>query len=244
MYGYRARIGLIVPASNTTCEHEIAALCPKGVKTYTSRIFFDPSSIDGLIDLRTGADRASRELSCEGICNLIAFCCTSGSMIGGLNSDKEIIDRIQKQSSTLAIATATAVITAFESLKVKKIGVATPYPKEVNNFIRSFLEQSGYHVTALRGVFEDLSTTEVKNIMIGGLQPEAAYEMGMKVDGKENDAIFISCTNLRSIEIIEKLERQTSKPVVSSNQATLWYALRKLGIRDAVEGYGRLLEQC
>src|SRR4030042_686328 len=199
MYGYRSRIGLIVPASNTTCEREIATLCPEGVATYTTRIFFDPSTIHGLLALKKEAGRASRELSCEGICQIIAFCCTSGSMIGGVNYDREITDFIEKESNTLALATATAVMTAF----------ATP---------------------------------EVKNKMIGSLQPESAYEMGLKVNSKENDAIFISCTNFRSIEIIQKLEMETSKPVVTSNQATLWYALRKLGLKDSIKGYGCLME--
>jgi maleate cis-trans isomerase len=107
MYGYRARVGLIVPASNTTCEPEIAALCPEGVTAYATRIFFDPSSVDGLLALKKEADRAARELSCEGICQIIAFCCTSGSMVGGLNYDREITNMIEKESNTPAIATAT-----------------------------------------------------------------------------------------------------------------------------------------
>ena len=242
MYGYRSRIGLIVPASNTTCEREIATLCPEGVATYTTRIFFDPSTIHGLLALKKEAGRASRELSCEGICQIIAFCCTSGSMIGGVNYDREITDFIEKESNTLAIATATAVMAAFDALQVKKIAVATPYPGEVNKFIKEIIEHSGYKVTQLEGVYEHLSTAEVKNKMIGSLQPESAYEMGLKVNSKENDAIFISCTNFRSIEIIQKLEMETSKPVVTSNQATLWYALRKLGLKDSIKGYGRLME--
>jgi maleate isomerase len=67
--------------------------------------------------------------------------------------------------------------------------------------------------------------------------------MGLRVDGKENEAIFISCTNFRTIEIIQELEEATGKPVISSNQATLWYALRKLGLKDSIKGYGQLLEQ-
>ena len=94
----------------------------------------------------------------------------------------------------------------------------------------------------MRGVHEHLSMTETNNVMIGRLLPESAYEIGLKVNGKENEAIFISCTNFRTIEIIQTLEEKTSKPVVTSNQATLWYALRKLGLKDEIKGYGRLLE--
>ncbi len=244
MYGYRARIGLIIPASNTTCEPEIAALCPEGVTSYATRIFFDPSSVDGLFALKKEADRAARELSCESICQIILFCCTSGSMVGGLDYDKRIIEVIEKECGTPAIATATAVFAALAALQVKRVAVATPYPGEVNSLIKETIEANGYKVTRLGGVHEHLSSRELKNVMIGRLQPEAAYELALKVNSKENDAIFISCTNFRAIEIIDRLERETSKPVITSNQATLWHALRKLGLNDSVKGYGRLLEYC
>ena len=242
MYGYRARIGLIVPASNTTCEPEIAALCPEGVTSYATRIFFDPSSVDGLLALKKEADRAARELSCESICQIIAFCCTRGSMIGGLNCDKSIIEIIEKECNTPAIATATAVFAAFTALQVKRIAIATPYPGEVNRLIKEIIELNGYKVTRLGGVYDHLSPKELTVKMIGSLQPENAYELGLKVNSKENDAIFISCTNFRSIEIIQKLEMETSKPVITSNQATLWHALRRLGLKDSIKGYGRLVE--
>jgi maleate cis-trans isomerase len=79
--------------------------------------------------------------------------------------------------------------------------------------------------------------------MIGRLPPDDAYAMALKVNGKHNQAIFISCTNFRAVEIIERLERETGKPVVSSNQATVWFALRKLRIKDRIKGFGRLLEE-
>lgn len=92
------------------------------------------------------------------------------------------------------------------------------------------------------GYHELIPPHTFKNEMIGRLYPEAAYEMGLKVNGIENEVIFISCTNFRAIEIIRKLEEETGKPVISSNQATLWYALRKLGLNDSIKGLGRLFE--
>jgi maleate cis-trans isomerase len=64
--------------------------------------------------------------------------------------------------------------------------------------------------------------------------------LALDVTSEENEAIFISCTNLRAIEIIQLLEQETGKPVITSNQAAMWHALRRLGINDAIEGYGRL----
>ena len=86
MYGERARIGLIVPSSNTVCEPEMVAMRPEGVATYATRILFEPT-IKGLKAMRQDVGRATLELSSEGICDIIAFCCTVGSMIGGADYD-------------------------------------------------------------------------------------------------------------------------------------------------------------
>ena len=153
-----------------------------------------------------------------------------------------MVDLIEKTSGIPAITTTTAVSAAFDVLNVKRVAVATPYTSEINRSEMENLELRGIHVTEIEGYHESLAPRELKNDMIGRLLPQTAYEMGLKVNGKDNQAIFISCTNFRAIEIIESLERKTGKPVISSNQATLWYALRKLGIRDSIKGYGRLLE--
>ena len=241
MYGYRARIGLIVPSSNTVCEQEVARLCPEGVATYATRILFEPT-MDGLRAMKNHVERASLELSSEGICQIIAFCCTVGSMLGGYEGEKEIIHLIEKTSGIPAITTATAVSAALDILNVKRIAVATPYTSEINRNEKDNLELRGIHVTLIKGYHESLAPHELKNDMIGRLTPEAAYEMAQKVNGQDNQAIFISCTNFRAIEIIERLEEETQKPVISSNQATLWFALRKLRIKDSIKGFGRLLE--
>ena len=242
MYGHRARIGLIVPSSNTVCEQEVAALCPEGVAAYAARVLFEPT-MDGLRAMKNHVERTSLELSSEGICQIIAFCCTVGSMLGGYEGEKEILHLIEKTSGIPAITTTTAVSAAFDVLNVKRVAVATPYTSEINRSEKENLELRGIHVTEIEGTHESLVPHELKNDMIGRLLPQTAYEMGLKVNGKDNQAIFISCTNFRAIEIIERLERETGKPVISSNQATLWHALRKLGIKDSIKGFGRLLEQ-
>ncbi len=242
MYGYRARIGLIVPSSNTVCEQEVAALCPEGVAAYAARILFEPT-MDGLRAMKNHVERASVELSSEGICRIIAFCCTVGSMLGGYEGEKEILHLIEKTAGVPAITTTTAVSAAFDVLRVKRIAVATPYTSEINRSEKGSLELRGLHVTAIQGYHEAIAPHELENDMIGRLPPQTAYDMGLKVNGEDNQAIFISCTNFRAIEIIERLERETGKPAISSNQATLWYALRKLGIKDSIKGFGSLLEQ-
>ena len=242
MYGHRARMGLIVPSSNTVCEPEIRILSPEGVTTYSTRILFEPT-MKGLRAMKNHIERASSELSSEGISHIILFCCTIGSMMGGGDYDREIIDLIEKTTGTTAITTTTAVKTALNALNIRRVAIATPYTLETTRYEKEWLERQGYQVTKIIGYHEAVSPERFKNEMIGRLYPEVAYELGLKVNGDENEAIFISCTNFRTIEIIQRLEEKTGKPVISSNQATMWHALRKVGIKDSIRGYGRLFER-
>jgi len=239
MYGKRGRIGLIVPSSNTVCEPEMAALCPDGMETYSTRILFEPT-IDGLKDMKNHVERASLELSSEGISNIIIFCCTVGSMIGGANYDQEIIQLIEQKAKVPAITTTTGVRAALNALGVTRVAMATPYTREIDELEQNLIEDMGFEVPRIIGRHEDVDPAEFRNEMIGRLPPEEAYELGLEVSSPRDEAIFISCTNFRAIEIIQRLEEKTGKPVISSNQAAMWYALRKLGIKDVIQGFGQL----
>ena len=241
MYGERGRLGLIVPSSNTVCEPEMATLCPRGVMTYSTRIIFEPT-IRGLKTMKDHVERPSLELSSEGICDIIAFCCTVGSMVGGPNYDQEIIRMIEEKAKIPAITTTTAVKAALDALDVNRIAIATPYTLEINTLEKALVESMGYEVTHIIGYHEHIPPDRFTNEMIGRLVPEETYNLGLSVTDTRNEAIFISCTNFRAIESIQPLEDETGKPVISSNQATLWYALQVLGIEDAIKGYGRLFD--
>jgi len=192
--------------------------------------------------MKDHVERASLELSSEGICDIIAFCCTVGSMVGGQNYDQEIIRLIEEKAGIPAITTTTAVKTSLNALGVNRIAMATPYTLEINDLEKGLVEGMGYEVTNIIGYHEHVSPDDFRNEMIGRLYPEAAFNLGLKVTGTRNEAIFVSCTNFRAIEIIQRLEDKTGKPVISSNQATMWHALQVLGIKDSINGFGRLFD--
>lgn len=239
MYGERARIGLIVPASNTVCEPETVRLSPPGVVSYASRILFEPTLV-GLRAMKDHVERAALELAAENISDIIIFCCTVGSMLGGPEVDREIAARIEERTGTQAMTTTTAVRAALDALGLRRIAVATPYTRDIDEMERALLTAMGYEVTAIRGVHEDVRPADFRNDMIGRLDPEVAYGTALEVNGDGNEGIFISCTNFRAIDVIERLEQDTGKPVITSNQAAMWHAMRSLGIPDAVPGGGRL----
>ena len=240
MYGPRGRIGLIVPSSNTVCEPEMAALCPEGVRTYSTRILFEPT-LESLRAMKNHVQRACRELSSEGICKIIAFCCTIGSMIEGPDYDQSLIRHIEDNTGVSALTTTTAVKAALGALGVKRLAIATPYTREIDQLEKTLFERMGYEVTNIKGYHNHIPPGEFTNEMIGCLSPEASFNLAMEITDSRDEAVFISCTNFRAIENIEKLEKELGKPVISSNQAAMWYALRKLGLRDRVHGFGQLL---
>ena len=241
MYGWRARIGLILPASNVTCEQEMARMCPEGVCTLGTRIQFQPT-VAGLKRMVDDVERAAEELSCENVSDLIAFCCTVGSLIEGPGHDEHIVKLIQSKCGTPAITTTTGVVQALHHLNVKRVAVATPYTANINEIEKNALQSLGFVVTAIKGIFEEVNPEHFRNDMIGRCGPHDAYQIARQVDSADADGVLISCTNLRAIEIIESLERDLGKPVITSNQSTMWLALRQLGISQAAKGYGQLLE--
>jgi maleate isomerase len=173
--------------------------------------------------------------------------CTSGSFIKGLGYDQKLIKKIHGLTQAKAITTSTAVIEALKLLKVTKVAVATPYTEEVNEKEREFIEAHGIRVTRIKGLGYSkpvkaypLAANPVSGI--GLLEPSMAYNLAQDVDTPEADGIFISCTNFRTVEIIEALEKNMGKPVVTSNQASMAMALRVMGIKERVIGFGSLLQ--
>lgn len=246
MYGWRGKVGLIVPSANTTMEPEFYKMAPDGVTIHTSRILIRGNlSVNSLIVMEKEIERASEELSTAGV-DIVIFGCTSGSFVKGSKYDITITNKIKKfLGKKPAITTSTAVIRALKVLKSKRIAVATPYPKEINQKEKLFLEENGFVVTNIKGLgFSErkevypLTTSPVS--IIGLQEPYVAYKLAIDVNTNDSDCIFISCTNLRSIEIIEKLEKDLGKPVISSSQATLVMALKEIGIKERIEGYGTL----
>lgn len=227
MFGWRGRIGLIVPCSNSTFEPEMKAMCPEGVEIYATRIAFTPD-VQGLRDMRQHVSRASRELAAEGLCGIIVFGCTVGSMIEGEGYDEKICGEITAETGVPAIAATTAVIAALKALGVSRIAVATPYTRRINEIEEKALLSYGVQVVDIKGYHEDVADIHFTNKMIGDLHEEDAFAFARSVDREDAECVFISCTNFRTIGIIGRLEADLGKPVLSSNLCTAWFALKTL----------------
>ena len=231
-YGLRLRIGLLVPSSNTTMEPDFHSMAPEGVSVHTARMRLDEVTPDGLIRMADDAERGAALLATAGV-DVIVYGCTTGSLVGGVKWEESLVRNIHENTGVRATSTSGAVVLALRSLSARRVGVATPYTDVLNRLETQFLEDHGFQVAAIEGLglVDNLEIGRVERDVIEGLIEAVASEA---------DTIFISCTNLPALDLIDGLERRHGRPVVTSNQASLWAALRDSGVKG-IPGYGELL---
>jgi len=234
LYGWRLRIGLIVPSSNTTMESEFHRMRPEGVSVHTARMELTEVSPEALMRMAEGALRAAELLSTAEV-DVIIYGCTTGALVGGMEWERGLVEKIEDRTGIRTITTAGAVVEAMKTLGMRRICVATPYIKELDELEVKFLAEHGIEVLAIKGL------SLRKNTEIGRLPPWTSYRLAKEVFKPGADGLFISCTNFRTIDVIEPLERELGVPVVTSNQASMWAALRL--IHQPMEGFGRLLRE-
>jgi len=145
---------------------------------------------------------------------------------------------IEREAGVPAVATAPSVVEALRFLGARRVSVATPYPDWNNQRLRAYLEAQGFEVLNVDG---EPKAAAAGNQGINDQSPESVVEFAARACRPEADALLCSCTAWRSVEAADALEQRTGKPVVTSNQATIWTALRALGITKPVRGFGRLL---
>lgn len=242
MYGWRGRLGLIVPSSNTTCEMEFHRVLPEGVSVHTARCFLSEGDVPGervgeILRMNEGLLEAARQVASVQP-DVVVWACTVGSFVSGTGYDAELARRMTEAVHVPVVTTSGAVVEALAEIGATRLAMATPYIEEINKREKRFLEASlpNLEVVQLSGA------GIVGNLPKGRLSPESAYAAGKTVDTAAADCVFISCTNWRTLEILEPLEQNLRKPVISSVQATIWRTFRTLGLPN-LRGYGRLLER-
>lgn len=228
------RLGLIVPSSNTTMEAEFWRMALGWATVHTARMRLQKIIINELEEMEQQMLEAAVRLN-DAEVNVIGYGCTSGSLFKGKDHEKEIERKITEKTGIPAVATAKAVIEALNELQISRVCVATPYTEEINKLEKRFLEQNGIDVLKIKGL------NIVRNTEVGSKEASVAYELAKEVYVPETPTIFISCTNLRTIEVIDRLEKELGVPVISSNTASFWAMMRKAGIKRSLEGYGSLL---
>jgi maleate isomerase len=212
--------------------HEIALGLQKMISVHTARMRLENVTVNELEKMASEAKRASELLATVGV-EIIVYGCTSGSLIGGVEWEKTLVNNIAKDTMIPTLSTGRAVIDAIKTMGGGGLGVATPYTEDINILEKTFFNEYGFEVSDIKGL------GLVNNLEIGRVGDDTIFKLVEKVT-KACDLIFISCTNLPVLHLIEKIEKMYSKPVITSNQASIWAALRRLNL-GGIKGYGQLL---
>lgn len=159
----------------------------------------------------------------------------SASLMGGYGYDQGLIKQVEAATALPSTTASTAMVKAFKALGVSKIGLATPYPKDVDEKIVQFLRAHGVEVVACKG----LGVLGIKDLL--NVTPADMIPLVEQVNTPDAQAVYISNAALPMIHVLEALEEQCEKPVISTNQASLWDAFKLAGINDQIDRYGQLL---
>jgi maleate isomerase len=239
VYGFRARLGFILAPGNSILENEIWEMLPYGVSAHFTRMPLDRVTVNDYSNWTTEIDQYSKvfvptQVKCIGVANAMA------SFALGKKGDFALVRRVQASTGVRCTTATLAIVSALRKLRARKIGVVLPYDdqrfdKLMIGYFRAYqILVKAKQKLSIRGeqLWEDVSRQE----------PIVSYELGMKLPIKDLDAIVCPNTNLRSVEIIESLEIDSGKPVVTGNQSLVWASLRLAGIKDNINGKGKLFK--
>jgi maleate isomerase len=232
----RARLGFLCVANAGLTEGDMFAMRPPGVGLSFTRVAMQTAcTVGGLAAMEHDLEAALSTLAPgRDDIDVITYNCTSGSFVIG---EDVIRSRIEAaRPSVKGTTLLTGVVAALRALGVTRLAVATAYTPDIDALEKSYLESRGFDVLAMKGL--GLLT----DIEMNRVPPQFIVEFATSLDRADADAIFISCGALRSLEAIPEIERRLGKPVIGSNQASFWHALRLAGINDRLSGFGCLLE--
>lgn len=229
------QVGLIVLQADETLENDMRRLLPPDLEYLVSRV---PSgtevSTDTLRAMEGALTTAASLFPAAVKWSAVGYGCTSAAAEIGADL---VAEHIRAGVQTPAVTEpVSALISACNRLKLNRIALISPYVASVSDRLRDVLEQAGISVTDFAS-FEEPVEANVVRISPGSIL-QAAVEMGRKSDC---DAVFLSCTNLRTLDVIDSIEQQIGKPVLSSNQVLAWDLCRLAGINLQLGGFGRLL---
>jgi maleate cis-trans isomerase len=238
MIGWRARLGFLLPPGNPTVEPEMIALAPEGVSVHFHRMaaYGAPGSLEGQDErTRTMIDNieGSIELLASVEPDVIVVAHTATSYHLGRGGETDLLMRLEKSTGKRVISAFGSVLRALERLEVRRLALGTPYSAQTTLQGKAHLEAHGLEVVNfanLQGVTNIYDETA-----------ERAYGLARLVDRAEAEAVFLSGTGMPTLPVLELLEQDLGKPVLSSASAMMWHALRLAGVRQPISGYGRLL---
>ena len=233
------RIGVLVPSLDPVVEHDFQRFLPAAASFHIARLdqpaSSTPANDESLTRMCNLAPERARPLVDLGA-ELIMFCCTSASFFKGFGWDRELAARIEEVVGVPALTTSSAVAEAFAVLGIRRAFMATPYPRSINEREQAFFNAHGVEIPAFTA-FQCEHSRDIDKVPPGAIVERV---LAHRAEIDDCDGVFVSCTALRAMEVVEHLEAELNRPVVTSNASALWAALRRLNIDGTGVPAGRL----
>ena len=236
------RIGVLVPFTNTNLEPDLIEICPANSTLHFQRTGgYDADAIPDKDQMKQlGVFDISHDLEMiKGAQpNVVLYGCTSATLTHGQSFDRDLAIKIKNKTGASTFTAAGSLVVGLKALNVQRIGFASPYVSNVSDKAAAFLEESGITVVSCAEVGPDLGCYGQ-----GLLSPQEVYQLAMKANNPNAEAIVLSCTDMRAMEVIEEVEKDLGKPVVTSNQAMMFCVYKKFKLPQNIHCPGHLFNR-
>ena len=231
------RIGLLALSNDLATERDFINMgSSDSIAIFVSRVPNDDvCSVENLCAMKPELTNAASLLIPGSRLDAIAYSCTSGTVVMGYDEVARCVHEVRP--GIPVITPITAAVSALREFEAKKIAVLTPYIDEVNRPIASYLLREGFGISAFT------SFKIASNEDMACLSPQTIYEGALQADRDDADALFISCTAIRAVDVVEAIEQEIGKPVVTANQALFWHSLLSVGYSEPIDEYGQLMRR-
>ena len=228
------RVGLIALASDFMIERDfINVIKDRDIDFFVNRIeCYNPLTKENLIKMSDKVTEVTKDILPNQDIDCIVYGCTSGTIAAGYNSIEQKVKAAKPMADVMT--PSTAAIKALKKMKIKKISIFTPYSKILNDEVLKYFKNEGFEITS--NSYFDIEA----DYDIGKVDQNYLYDVLSKIDLKGAEALFVSCTALPVLPIIDKLENKLNTTVLSSNQALIWDTLVKIKKNNSVKGFGKL----
>ena len=225
----RAKIGVLVPFTNTNLEPDMILMrCPDTTVHFQRMGGYQVDKIPGSDQMAgLGASDISHDLKMiSGVRpDVVLYGCTSATLTHGHSFDVQLAYDIKAGSGALSFTAAGALVHAIKVLGLSKVGFSSPYLEEINTKAVAFLSQNQITTVKCTNIGRELG-----NYGQGELTPDEVFDLACEADHPEAEAIVLSCTDMRSVEVVDRIEAVLDKPVLTSNQAMMFALMHALGL--------------
>ena len=233
---HNPRVGLITLASDFRIEKDFNnVIYGKDIDLYCNRIkCYNPLTNETLKKMADDIPNVTKEILPDQKLDCVAYGCTSGTIAAGYQSIFEKVNLVKP--NTKVTTPITSALNALKVLGINNLSIFTPYTDEINQSVAEYFKKENVEVVSLS--FFDIAS----DLDIGKVDPDYLFEVLSKIDLSESDALFVSCTALPVLSLIDKLEKKLGKIVLSSNQVLIWDTLQSIGKKNSIEGFGKLFK--